>query len=110
MRGSRALNAERSDRPYGEVEGEPREHGGCDFEIDRRHPHGAVEPPLGVRGDVARAWLYMADEYALALTDPERATMLAWHGSDPPDAWERERDARIASIQGNHNPWVIGAR
>lgn len=105
-----ALNAERSDREYGEVPGEPREHGRCDFEIDRQHRHGSIEPPANVRGDVARAWLYMAIEYGVGLTDEERARMEAWHRADPVDAWERERDARIAEIQGNHNPYVVGAR
>ena len=104
------LNEDRSDRPYGEVRGEVRAYGSCDFEVEHGVPDGATEPPGAVRGDVARAWLYMADQYPdrLPLTADERRMFERWSEADPVDAWERERDARIARIQGNHNPFVAG--
>lgn len=39
------LNADRSARPYGEVEGEPREFGACDFEVDRSSREGGRRAP-----------------------------------------------------------------
>jgi deoxyribonuclease-1 len=33
----------------------------------------------------------------------------AWDWEDPVDAWECERDRRIAALQGNHNPFVAAA-
>jgi deoxyribonuclease-1 len=30
----------------------------------------------------------------------------AWNREDPMDAWECERDQRIAALQGNHNLFV----
>lgn len=91
------LNAERSDRPYGEVEGERREFGACDFEVDRSRRDGPVEPPDNVRGDLARIWLVMAAAYpdGLELTPDERELFERWSASDPVDEWERERARRI---------------
>ncbi|HTV24877.1 MAG TPA: endonuclease [Polyangiaceae bacterium] len=101
------LNADRSNFRFGEVAGEAREYGACDFEIDREHD--TVEPAESVRGDVARAYLYMHDTYgqaALPLAPDAVARFEAWHRADPPSEWERIRNARIAAIQGVSNPWI----
>lgn len=102
------LNADRSDRDYGLVEGEPRDYGACDFEIDRASADGLVEPPEAVRGDVARIWLYMDHTYphAIEMTEEEFNRLMLWSVTDPPDAWERERDARIEAIQGTRNGFL----
>lgn len=101
------LNADRSDRPYGEVAGEPREYGACDFEVDRGAGRGGVtEPPAAVRGDVARIWLYAVDVWGLVLTPEEATTFRAWSAEDPVDSWELERDRRIEAAQGNRNHHV----
>lgn len=85
------------------------------------------EPPSRVKGDIARALLYMAVRYAgdkarepaLFLTDGTnqingttnlmgRLTMLLrWHEEDPVDERERARDELIYDrYQGNRNPFV----
>jgi endonuclease I len=69
----------------------------------------AAAVALDVRGDVARAYLYMHETYgsrALPLGEAELARFRAWHRADPPDAWERLRDGRITAIQGMGNPLV----
>lgn len=86
------------------------------------------------KGDMARAILYMAIRYEggkdpntgqsepdLELTDDRSkivitsaspaymgllSTLLAWHGADPPDAAERDRNEVIYSFQGNRNPFI----
>lgn len=98
------LNADRSNHPYGIVEGEPRNYGACDFEVSA--PPKVAEPMESVRGDVARAWLYMSDTYSIRLSRQERAMFEGWHAADPVDAFEVLRDQRIEAIQGNKNPWV----
>jgi len=101
------LNADRNNFGFGDVQGEPRKYGACDFEIDPE-THTA-EPPPDVRGDIARAYLYMHAIYGPAALPLGLATLErleAWHRADPPTAWEYERDARIAAIQGVSNPWL----
>jgi deoxyribonuclease-1 len=101
------LNADRSNFHFGEVTGEAREYGACDFEIDRASD--TVEAAPSIRGEIARAYLYMHATYgptALPLTPEELARFEAWHRADPPSEWEQVRDARIAAIQGVSNPWV----
>lgn len=102
------LNGDRSNYPYGEIPGEARVYGACNFEVNLDAPRRArvAEPAATIRGDVARATLYMANTYGVALSAERRAMFLEWHRSDPPDAWERLRDARIKAAQGNSNPYV----
>lgn len=101
------LNGDRSDRPYGIVAGEPREYGACDFEIEHAGGDGPTEPAESVRGDVARAWLYMSAEWGMELTDAERELLERWHLDDPADDWEILRDHRIQAVQGNANAYVV---
>ena len=72
---------------------------------------GVLLPRPEVRGDVARAYRYMDAAYpeARILDEPHRALFVRWSEQDPPDAWEIERDRRIAERQGNANPFVSGA-
>lgn len=98
------LNGDRSNKPYGIVDGEPRAYGACDFEIGVKP--SVTEPPDNVRGDAARIWLYMSDTYNIKLTPAQRKMFEEWSGADPVDEWERLRDTRIDAAQGNRNPFV----
>jgi deoxyribonuclease-1 len=98
------LNGDRRDFGFGEVPGEPRAYGACDFEVD--FTRDVAEPAEGIRGDLARAYLYMEAAWGLELSPDERAVYLAWHEGDPPSPWERERNRRITAAQGNVNRWV----
>ncbi len=83
------------------------------------------EPRDADKGDVARMIMYMAvryegtdTSYNLELVDyvdsspdyepyyGKLSTLLQWHASDPPDAWEARRNDRIHERQGNRNPFV----
>lgn len=97
---------DRSNYGFGDIEGETRLYGSCDFEVDRAA--GVAEPGDRARGAIARAYLYMNATYpeALDLSKDELAMFQAWHEADPPSEWEIERNARIAAIQGVANPFV----
>ncbi|GKV56831.1 hypothetical protein NCCP2222_27780 [Sporosarcina sp. NCCP-2222] len=82
----------------------------------------SFEPPDRVKGDVARMLFYMATRYEAGdrvdLELNERlgngtapyhgklSVLLEWHKQDPVDAFERNRNEVIFSIQGNRNPFI----
>lgn len=98
------LNKARGSYPYRELRGERRVERGCDLEID--HRARAVEPRSAVRGDIARAMLYMSDRYDLTIYERQRRMLEAWHREDPPDDAERRRNRLIAARQGKANHWI----
>jgi deoxyribonuclease-1 len=81
--------------------------GACKSKIDR----GVFLPRPEVRGDVARAALYMDQAYPSRrwLDEDHRRLFVKWSTEDPPDDWERERNAAIAAQQGNANPFISQA-
>ena len=97
------VNGDRLNHPYGAVNGEPRAYGDCDFEVGGR-PRVA-EPPARVRGEIARAMLYMAERYG-ADVRMTQSKLLAWHHADPPEAWERARAQRIETATGLRNRFI----
>jgi deoxyribonuclease-1 len=69
--------------------------------------HNMYPARPAVRGDIARAMLYMAERYEeLVLYERQRRLLLDWHRQDPPDDAERQRNRRVAEIQGRPNPWI----
>lgn len=98
------LNGDRTNLPYDLNDHEDRLYGACDFEVDR--DPGLAEPMASVQGDVARVWQYMIDSYRVSVDAELQAKLTDWSANDPPDDWERERDARIAAQQGNNNPFI----
>ncbi|MBW7858700.1 MAG: endonuclease [Leptonema sp. (in: Bacteria)] len=100
------INFDRSNFNYGIIEGEEREYGICDFEVNRRRR--IVEPRESIRGDIARSYLYMAWWYGIELTDLEKQIFLQWNQNDPPDETERKLEASRRRLQGNGNPFISG--
>jgi deoxyribonuclease-1 len=86
------------------IDGEARQFGSCDLEIEDRK----VEPRPDIRGDIARTYFYMDAAYPGrgVISDKNRKLFEAWDKEDPVDAWERERVSRIEQLQGNPNPFV----
>ncbi len=106
------VNQYRRDDRYGEVP----DHGpqvekwpGCDVKHLRVSGQHSFEPADCTKGDVARVWFYMHDEHGVVIPDEEWNMFVAWDAADPISEWEIERDARVAELQGNHNPYVEGA-
>jgi len=98
------INDARSSHRFGEIPGELRKFGSCDFEVDERNR--VVEPRPAARGEIARAMFYMRDTYSLPIYRRQAEMLLRWHQADPPSAEERRRNDLIEQIQGNRNPYI----
>ncbi len=98
------INKARGSRAFGRVPGEPRRFGSCDFEIDPQKRR--VEPRPAVRGNIARAMLYMQTRYGLRLFPRQARLLRQWHRDDPPDHEELRRNRVIERIQGERNPFI----
>ena len=98
------LNMKRSNYAYNVIDGEKRNFGSCDFEIQDR----IIEPSPDIRGDIARAVLYMAWEYPDLYRPPIQYLdmMYKWLGSDPVTKPECERYKKIKQIQGDENIYL----
>lgn len=95
------LNGDRSNYRYDFELPAPGQYGECRFEVDFKERRAKIKEDI--RGNVARAYLYMADRYGIKLSKQERKKFEAWHKEDPADDWERQRNGRIQNVQGNAN-------
>ncbi|MDH3282597.1 MAG: endonuclease [Gammaproteobacteria bacterium] len=100
----RVINAARASFRFGDIGGERRDFGSCDFEVDDRQR--IVEPRPAVRGEIARAMFYMQEEYGLVIFRRLGHRLLGWHRADPPDAEERRRNDEIEKLQGTRNRFI----
>ena len=106
------VNGLRNDLPMGVLDGRvvhagaagPFHFGACQSAIEA----GVFLPRREVRGDLARAYKYMDLSYPERhlVDDAHRAVFDAWDKEDQPDAWERDRNRRIAARQGNANGFI----
>jgi deoxyribonuclease I len=96
------VNGDRSNFIFGEIDGEEREYGECDFEV----AHEIAEPKKSIRGDIARSYFYMSHQYKMEIPDDYEEMLREWHLFDPPDEWERDRNSLIENVQGNRNPFI----
>lgn len=76
----------------------------CDIVIDKVNHQ--IQPPTHTRGMIARAYLYMHQQYQTPLTHAELMQYQQWHRLHPPSDWEKIRNLKIAAIQGNRNPFI----
>lgn len=101
------VNADRENYAFSPWNGGRSRYGQCAMKIDARHK--LADPPERARGAIARTYLYMRDRYQITLSAAQTRLFENWDKSYPVSAWECTRDARIAQIQGNHNPYVLRA-
>jgi len=94
----------RSNSRFGMIQGEAQNFGNCDIEITS----DTIEPPLEVRGDIARIYFYMDWAYPGydIIRKNDSQLFKTWNKLDPVDAWECLRAKRIEEIQKNENPFV----
>ncbi|WP_162273433.1 endonuclease [Sinorhizobium glycinis] len=98
------LNGDRSNLPYGQIDGEARVYGQCDFEIDANLD--LAEPRDDVRGDIARVYFYMSAAYGLTFPADLKAMLDEWNASDPVSPSEVTRNDNIRAVQGHANDLV----
>lgn len=98
------VNGDRSNYNWGMIESNKKEYGACQIEVDESIRR--AEPPDAVKGNVARVMFYMEDTYGFKLSDQDRKLYTVWSKQDAPDAWEIERNQRIAEKQGKDNRFI----
>ena len=77
---------------------------GCRITIDKTSRQ--VEPSDEVKGLIARAYLFMSQQYTIPLSSSQNKLFLAWNKRFPPTAWEREWAGQVAFIEGYENPFI----
>lgn len=115
----RYSNSRRQNYEFGAPEcgesGQPKcrwvsENHGDDEQPSRIGLNDAGDPIFEVRssrrGDVARAQFYIALRYDMTIEEDTEKVLRQWHAEDPPDGYERARNARIEKVQNNRNPFV----
>lgn len=100
------VNADRQNFNFGFVGSSDVSYGSCDFKIDFKSR--TAEPKNEVKGMLARVYFYMHDHYDLPMSQQQQRLLMQWDKQFPPSSWEVERDKRIATRMGHHNPFVTG--
>ena len=98
------VNGDRSNYRFTEWNGLPTKYGQCDIVIDFKRKQ--VQPPQQSRGAIARAYLYMAEQYPFRLSKKEQKLYNVWNKQNLPGRWECERNELIEKVQGNHNRFI----
>ncbi|MDH3329984.1 MAG: endonuclease, partial [Desulfobulbaceae bacterium] len=82
------VNGDRSNYSYAMLQGELREYGKCNIEIEDQK----AEPPDDKFGDIARTYMYMESAYRRGVISGKNVKLFeAWNRMDPVDKWECER-------------------
>lgn len=98
------VNGDRSNFAFGWLPQKPSQYGACQMVVDFKAKTAMPRPEI--RGMVARTYFYMSDRYGLRLSKQDRQLYTAWIKQYPPEAWERQRNQRLACIMGRGNPYV----
>lgn len=98
-----SVNQERLNYQYGILHNK-RGFYGCEFEADKKLK--IAEPPDRAKGTAARAYLFMADKYQVEISKEQRELLKHWSKQFPPDFWELQWAAEVASIVGYNNPYI----
>ncbi|MGL5388464.1 MAG: deoxyribonuclease I [Enterobacterales bacterium] len=98
------VNGDRNNFMYSQWRGGEGQYGQCEMKVDFKNKQ--AEPPARARGAIARTYFYMRDRYQLPLSRQQTQLFEAWNRLYPVSAWECQREARIAIVQGAHNPYI----
>ena len=82
-------------------------YGNCVLAIDTKRQR--IVPPDRAKGIIARAYLYMHQQYQVELDDEHLNLFYRWNREFAPDSNECRRNTLIQKIQGNDNPFVTQA-
>lgn len=98
------VNGDRSNYRFSQWNALAGQYGECEMVVDFKDRK--AEPPVRARGAIARTYFYMQQTYGLKIASSQKKLFQAWDKTYPVDAVECQRDAEIARVQGNHNPFV----
>ena len=79
-------------------------YGSCEMVVDFKGQR--AQPPKRARGQIARAYLYMAQKYDVKIPSEQLATYKDWDKSYDVTAFECRRNELIKQVQGNDNPFI----
>ena len=98
------INQQRQNFKMSIIPGEKRNYGKCDFEVQNRF----IEPSPNIRGDIARTYFYMAENYSnyIKLEKSELSLFSKWNEADPVDEWECKKSKLIQKSQKNLNKFL----
>lgn len=80
---------------------------GCELTIDRAAKK--VDPKDNIKGFIARAHLYMTQQYGkeqFSLSRQQYEQYMKWHHLYPPSDWEKIWNQRILKLQGTDNKFI----
>jgi len=80
------------------------QYGQCEMKVDFKERK--AYPANYTKGMISRAYLYMINTYDIKVSSSELKLIKAWNKIYPVSEWEKIRNKRIYSIQGNKNPYV----
>lgn len=98
------VNGDRSNYSFAWLAQKPSQYGACPMVVDFKARKAM--PRQRIRGMIARTYFYMSDRYGLRLSSQDRKLYNAWNRQYPVEAWERNRNQRVACVMGYGNPFV----
>lgn len=101
------VNGDRGNFRFTDWNGKPNQYGKCEMVVDFKDKR--AQPPKRARGQIARAYLYMADQYDIRLATQQRKLYEAWDKAYPVTQLDCRRNELIQKIQGNDNKFITEA-
>jgi deoxyribonuclease-1 len=98
------VNGDRNNFSFGWLPEHRGQYGSCLTQVDFKARK--VMPRPTIRGMIARTYFYMSKRYNLRLSDQDRQLYQAWNKTYPVQAWERQRNQRVACVMGHGNEFV----
>ncbi|GLP95577.1 endonuclease [Paraferrimonas sedimenticola] len=98
------VNGDRSNYRFSPLAGRASQYGQCDMQVDFKARKAS--PPEASRGQIARTYWYMRDQYGLQISPAQQQLFEAWDRQFPPLPSECTRELAIAAKQGTRNRYV----
>lgn len=98
------VNGDRGNFQFTDWNAKPTNYGKCEMVIDFKGKK--AQPPVRARGQIARAYLYMADHYDIRLSSQQARLYQAWDRMYPVTDFDCRRNELIKKVQGNDNKFI----
>lgn len=77
--------------------------------VEKSTPYLDITPPLAIRGNIARVYLYMHEVYKLNLTEAQYKIYELWDKEDAVNLKECRIHSQISEVHSRSNPWIKSA-